>query len=170
MIHPKKEESEFRSLAKKIGYEPNNIQHFIEAFDCQRIHSDSDGANRKNYGYSAMATVGDAVLKFILAECIFEWVGDKGRITQMKAELEKDDILSTIAKKNGFKGFYYTESAKYASSGSMISNKKEVSNQFEAVVFAIYKDLGLQGAQNWVKNWFIEIALSNYFHQASNNV
>lgn len=154
--YPKPEADEFRRFAKSIGYEPNDIQYFIKAFDFQKIRNKHDGKNRNNFVHSAMGTVGDALLKFVIAEYLYP-CGDKGTITIEKEKYEKNETLLEIAREHGFECLYYDESGTH-DTGKLPSEIPEVPDQFEATVYAIYLDLGLPGVREWVREWFIDVA------------
>jgi len=156
-LHTRPEDDRFRDLALSIEYTPNDIQWFIKAFDCQKIHKKSDGNYRDNYGHSAMATVGDAVLRLIIAEYFFDRFEDKGMITEKKARLESDNTISRVARVCGFERYYYDGSGTHQDN-YLPCGDKALSNQFEAVVFAIYKDLGFEAVKEWAYKWFIPIA------------
>jgi len=130
----------------------------IEAFDFQKIHSPGDGAHRDNYANSATATVGDAVLKLVLAEYYYEQSKDKGRITIKKANEEKDEVLAMVSKTYGFTKLYYDETGSHPDNDQLPSGEKAISTQFEATVYAIYKDIGPEGVKEWIISWYIPAA------------
>ena len=152
------EKKEFEDFAKSIGYRPKNVQYLMEAFDFQKIHSRGDGVHRVNYANSAMATVGDAVLKLVLAEHYYESSEDKGGITTKKASEENDAVQSMVAERSGFMKLRYDETDSHPNNDQLPSGEKATSTLFEAVVYAIYKDIGLDGVRKWVIDWYMPTA------------
>ena len=54
----------------------------------RKLTKESDGQGRKNYKNAALATLGDAVAKAVLAESLYNEGKDKGEITKEKSEKE----------------------------------------------------------------------------------
>jgi len=71
-----------QNLAKLIKYSYNDLSYLSKAMYCQITHNDNDGKNRKNYTNDSFATLGDAILKFILTEYLFDKGYDKAAISK----------------------------------------------------------------------------------------
>jgi dsRNA-specific ribonuclease len=142
----------FWELAKQINYKPHEISFFEMAFD---VSTDKKSqTHTKNYGYSAMATVGDGVLKLIVSEYFYNKKMTKMEITQYRELIEKDETLAWIAKKWHFEKLFY-DGPQSDPNNTPPSKEENMGGVFEAVVFAIYKDHGLNYTKEWVANFLI---------------
>ena len=142
-------------LAELIGYEPTDISFLKKAMYCQIIHEDGDGKNRKNYTNDSFATLGDAILKLILTEFLFDKGYDKAEITKRKKDIEKNDTLFNLCNKSGI--FNYAYNDKYFSPNAPKQNKVPHSKHdvyIEAIIAAIYKDKGFDYCKKWVTSFF----------------
>ena len=147
--------SKMLELSNLINYEPNDISFLKKAMRCQIIHKEGDGKNRKNYTNDRYATLGDAILKFILTEYLFGKGYDKGDITEKKKQLEKNGTLFNLCNKSGI--FNYAYNDKYFSLDAPKQNKVPHSKHdiyIEAIIAAIYKDKGLDYCKEWVISFF----------------
>lgn len=128
-------------LAKLIDYKFNDISFIQKAMHCQIIHKNGDGKNRKNYTNDRYATLGDAILKFVLSEYLFDKGCDKAEITQRKQALEDNNTLFNLCNKSGI--FRYAYNDLYFSDNAPPENQVYHSTHdvyIEAIIAAIYKD------------------------------
>lgn len=138
-------------LADLINYNPTNITFLKKAMHCQIIHNPKDGKNRKNYTNDSLATLGDALLKFILTEFLFDKKFDKSEITQRKQVIENNDTLYDLCVLSGifkyaYNDLYFSENA--PQENQVYHSKHDVF--IEAIIAAIYKDKGFEYCKNWV--------------------
>ena len=106
-------ETKMYELAKLIAYKPNDITYLKKAMYCQRLHDSNDGKNRDNYTNSSLATFGDAILKYILTECLFHKYNDKAVITQKRIDFENNNILYCLCNNNGIIAYAYHDTYFY---------------------------------------------------------
>lgn len=142
-------------LAKLIDYKPLNISFLQRAMYCQIIHKDGDGKNRKNYTNDSFATLGDALLKFILTEYLFDKGCDKAEITRQKQSLEDNSTLFNLCNQLGIFKYAFNDLCFYDDAPS--DNQVYHSNHdvyIEAIIAAIYKDKGFKYCRKWVINFF----------------
>ena len=142
-------------LAKLIDYEPVDITFLKEAMHCQIVHKTDDGKNRKNYTNDSYATLGDAILKFILTEYLFDKGFDKAEITIRKQSFEDNDTLFDLCNDSGifqyaYNDFYFSSTAPQEC--KVYHSKHDV--YIEAIIAAIYKDRGLDYCKKWVVSFF----------------
>lgn len=142
-------------LAKLINYEPNDISYLQKAMHCQIIHKYGDGKNRKNYTNDSFATLGDAILKFVLSEYLFDKGCDKAEITQKKQTLEDNSTLFNLCIKSGIYRYAYNDfyfSADAPKENQVYHSAHDV--YIEAIIAAIYKDKGFDYCKKWVISFF----------------
>jgi ribonuclease-3 len=120
-----------------------------------------DGTNKKpDCKNTALATVGDAILKVILADFIFaksKWKARKGEITKEKEKLEKNPVLYEVMKRFDLKQYTYND---YVFFTDIQEDHQKVAdgkhNQYiEAIVAAIYYDQGFDKAKEWVLDYLL---------------
>ena len=137
------------ALAARIGYAYRDLSHLAAAMYCKKE------AGKANYTNDAMATLGDAVLKLVLAEYFFDLGMDKDEITKRKLELEKNATLKAICDRAGLYAYAYNE---HYFSGDAPPHRRlpQPDHDFymEAIIAAIYLDLGLEAARAWILAFF----------------
>ena len=91
-------------LSKKIDYSFKDIRLLAKAMNATKIEKRK---NADEYMNDALATVGDAMLKALLADELYRKNphARKGDITAEKAELENNKILSEIMDKESLRQF-----------------------------------------------------------------
>ena len=142
-------------LANLIDYDFNDISFLKEAMHCQIIHKSGDGKNRKNYTNDSLATLGDAVLKLILSEYLFDKDYDKAKITKEKEKIENGSTLFNLCNKSGIIKYAYND--KYFFDDAPQNNQvahPEHDPYIEAIIAAIYKDKGFDYCKNWIISFF----------------
>ena len=108
---------------------------------------------------TALATVGDAILKAILADYFFSQSEQprKGEITREKEKLEKNDVLFAVMEIDHLKQYTYNDSAFYddpQEGDKKVSDSKH--NQYiEAIIAAIYYDKGFNSTKKWVLDYLL---------------
>ena len=142
-------------LAKSINYEFDDISFLKQAMHCQIIHKSGDGKNRKNYTNDSLATLGDAVLKLILSEYLFDKDYDKAKITKEKEKIENGSTLFDLCNKSKIIKYAYNNTNFFdnAPQNNQVAHP-EHDPYIEAIIAAIYKDKGLEYCRNWVISFF----------------
>ena len=136
----------FVKVSDIIGYKPQNISYFKEAFTHRSINSKDDKGNP--ISYERLEFLGDAMLSAIIAEYLFNEVphGNEGYLTKMRSkvvsrehlnELGKDLELLELLKSKMNKGNF----------GENIHG-----NVFEALIGAIFLDKGYDACEKFVRN------------------
>lgn len=145
-------------LAKSINYEFDNISFLKAAMYCKKIpNQNNDGKNRRNYTNERYATLGDAFLKFILTELLFDNENnyDKAKITQKRKEIENNNKLYELCNECGIIEYAYHDTNFYCDApkhNKVPHPKHDV--YIEAIIGAIYKDKGFEYCKNWVISFF----------------
>ncbi len=132
-------------LAQRLCYHYEDLTHLARA-----MYSEKE-PGRNNYTNDEMATLGDAVLKLVWSEHFFDLGYDKDRITDEKANLENNATLKKLCDLVGAADFAYNDEyfAFEAPAHRRLPNK-EHDFYIEAIIAAIYKDLGLEKARRWI--------------------
>lgn len=138
-------EARMARLAELIGYEYHDLSHLKAAMYCAKEEGKNDYTN------DAMATLGDAVMKLVWSEHLFEMGLDKDEITERKAELEKNATLRRICDATGIHRFAYND--EFFADEAPTHRKLPYGNHdiyLEAIIAAIYKDRGLAYVRAWI--------------------
>lgn len=144
--------SRTEELAKNLKYEFDNISHLCEALYCQKIPATED-----KYTNSAIALVGDNVLKLALSHKFYAENADKEFINNKKASYEKNETLKKVCDKLNVYQYAFNKENFY--SDDLPDHKKlphsEHDPYVEAVIGAIYLDKGFNYANEWINKQLI---------------
>lgn len=133
-----------RRLHNLLGFTPANLQIFRTAFSHR-----SNGSNGKEeyalQNNERLEYLGDAVLGTIVAEYLFKKYpnADEGFLTKMRSKIVKRKALNAIGDKMGL-DVLLNEHSNTRLSRSMYGNA------VEALVGAVYLDLGYHGTKRFV--------------------
>ena len=141
-------------LEKILDYKFNDINNLANAMCAVNL---GNKKNKPDYYASALATVGDAVIKTILADELFKAGFDKGIITIEKSEIEKTSyFLENIVNPLGIFNYGFNEKWFYPE----VVNVKNLQHEkvahpdhdfyYEAIVGAIYYDGGFCVCKKWL--------------------
>lgn len=137
-------ENKMKELAENLHYDFRNIRWLRQAMDCQKL---SNG----KYKNQPLATLGDAVLKFTLAEYLYNQKNDQEKITTKKKKIENNATLCDI--RDALEIYRYAYNDNYffcdAPKHEKLPNPKHDS-YIEAIIAAIYKDRGIQYCKKWI--------------------
>ncbi|HEY9681645.1 MAG TPA: ribonuclease III [Oculatellaceae cyanobacterium] len=103
--------------------------------------------------YERLEFFGDAVLKFVISEYLLERFPeyDEGQLTEIRSVLISDKTLGELAKNINL--------SKYILLGKQVQMRSSIMAQsLEAILGAIYTDLGLIQAQNFIVRFFGNLA------------
>ena len=81
-----------------IGYKPQNITHFKEAFTHRSTNAKDEKGN--SISYERLEFLGDAMLSAIIAEYLFTEVphGNEGYLTKMRSKVVSREHLNELGK------------------------------------------------------------------------
>ena len=141
-----------KDLAKKLKYKFNKISYLCTALYCQKISE----TNNK-YTNSAIALIGDNVLKLSLSHKFYVEKADKEFINNKKADYEKNEKLKKVCDKLEIYRYAFNNDDFY--SENLPDHKKlphpEHDPYVEAVIGAIYLDKGFKYANEWINKQLI---------------
>lgn len=133
-----------RQLHSVLGFIPVHIRLFRRAFYHRSGSQESDTPLMNN---ERLEYLGDAVLGTIIAEYLFKKYpnADEGFLTKMRSKIVKRKTLNDIAEKMSL-DILLNEYNNARLSSSMLGNA------FEALVGALYIELGYQGCRKYIIN------------------
>ena len=142
-------EARMQELAQKLNFAYRDLSHLSRAMYCKKE------AGRSNYTNDAMATVGDAVLKLIWSEHLFDQGLDKDEITAKKADLENNTTLKNLCDLVGAQHYAYNDEH-FADEAPAHRRLPHRDHDFyiEAIIAAIYLDRGLEFTRRWVLDFW----------------
>jgi len=131
-------------LNRILGFTPYRLSLFRTAFYHKSMSSDGTQSEQNN---ERLEYLGDAVLSTIVAEYLFNKYPnqDEGFLTKMRSKIVKRKTLNDIADKMGLDVIL----SEY-SQGKM--SKSMLGNAFEALIGAIYLEMGYSKCKTYVIN------------------
>ena len=138
-------EKEMYEFAKdKLKYTFNDISWLAKAMRSKKIEIKGEGKNHSEYTNESLATVGDALLKFIISDNLYR--NNKGNLTKESITKNRESIEKNSTKDNP------------------PNNEKVVCKNhdpyIEAIVGAIYYDSNFECVKKWVENTLIPLLKS----------
>ncbi|HHU80946.1 MAG TPA: hypothetical protein GXZ35_06385 [Acholeplasmataceae bacterium] len=96
-MEKKRIESEMRELEIKIHYHFNDISWLAKAMGSIKIPVPGQGKNGSEYSNEGLATVGDTILKSVIADKFYrEGIRTKGEITIKKSGIEDNETMHDV--------------------------------------------------------------------------
>jgi len=131
-------ESNLRNI---LGYSPGDLQLYKTALSHRSIKEGSDQNNER------LEFLGDAVLSAIVADYLFKKYPYKGEgfLTEMRSKMVNRVTLNDIAIRMGLKKVTI-----YNKGDNSLKISQIFGNTLEALLGAIYLDLGYKKTQKWV--------------------
>ncbi|MBX9695858.1 MAG: ribonuclease III, partial [Cyanobacteria bacterium] len=136
---------ELDELSAKLGVSCGRMGLLNEAL----THSSYSAENPSAKDFERLEFFGDAVLKFVVSEYLLDRFSDysEGQLTEIRAVLVSDKTLSEIARKFGLD--------RYILLGRQVQMRPSImAHSMEALLGAIYLDLGLFQVQNLIVRLF----------------
>ena len=138
---------------KVIGYHFSDVSNYKRAMSASRVKIIGEGKNHREYSNDAIATIGDAFLKTVLARKLFEeGCETKGEITQQKECLEKNLTMYDLMDHEGWTKYIFNEDCFYDE--DFKQNKKPPFNKHvqyvEALVGAMLLDSDYETTEEWI--------------------
>jgi len=148
-----KNKEPYLSLYNILGFVPNDIKLYEQAFIHRSIVTTSLGRNCNN---ERLEFLGDAILDTIIADILYNHFPTKkeGFLTNMRSKIVQRESLNQIALELGLDK--KVTSMPYAT----IHHKYLYGNAFEALIGAIYLDKGYKRCHQFVKEQVINKHLS----------
>ncbi len=152
----RKKMKETRELIELLGIKAKDITIYESAL----THRSYLNENRENKGLihnERLEFLGDAVLELIISEHLYNNYPDRpeGELTSFRAATVKTDTLAKAAKDLNF-GEYLKMSVGEEATGGR-SKDYLLANTFEAVLGAIYLDLGYEACQGFIEKTLLPL-------------
>lgn len=146
------------SIKTIVGRKPYNLSLYHLAMR----HSSVAKANKQGFRESneRLEYLGDAVLGLIVAQLLFVKYPykDEGFLTEMRSRIVNRESLNRLGRKFGLKDLInYNQSSK-----SSISHKSMYGDTMEALIGAVYLDMGYRACTQFV----VERLITNHFDLA----
>lgn len=152
-------EKEMRSLENLIHYHFNQISWLAKAMRSVLIEVPGEGKNHKEYSNEGLATVGDTILKSVIADMLYrDGVTTKGEITDKKKDIENNQTMHKMVLGEGIINFAYNDFHFY-NDPNIPDHEKVVCKghdpYIEAIVGAVYFDSNYETTKRWILKWLI---------------
>ena len=133
-----------------VGIKINNVNIYRQAF----THKSALRKYNLKKTFETLEFVGDAVLNFIVTRFLFEKYSDQqeGFLTKSRIKMVRGKTLAIIGEKMGLDKWILMDD-KGMSCGWQ-KNPKVLEDVLEAIIGAIYNDLGLVHTRNFVLNMY----------------
>ena len=137
-------------IAYIIGYSPKNIVLFERVFTHRSI--EKVGEDGRKINYERLEFLGDAVLGTIIGNYLFSQMpdADEGDLTQMRSKIVRREFLNHIGKSLRLYPLLQSKVDKDRYGDDVHGNI------FEALVGAVFVDLGFSKCQSFVKRKVID--------------
>ena len=158
-------EKEMREFESILNHHFNDYHWLAKAMQSVKIKVNGEGKNHDEYTNEGLATVGDAILKFVITDNLYrEGCTTKGAITDNKSDLENNDIMHKVMLNEGWIQYSYNEL--HFNKDNPPQHEKIVSKKhdpyIEAIVAAIYYDSNYDTAKHWILKFLIP-TIQKYF-------
>lgn len=150
-----------RELEIRIRYHFDDIAWLSKAMRSEKIEVDGEGRNHSEYINEGLATVGDTLLKSVLADYLYrKGVKTKGEITCQKSALENNEVMHKIMIEQGLIGYAYNDKH-FQSDANIPEHEKVVSKEhdsyIEAMVGTVFYDSNYNTTKHWILRWLLPL-------------
>ena len=134
-------------LSRKLELSFKQPQLFIRALTHRSV-----GANNNE----RLEFLGDAILGFVIAQKLYDAFpeSDEGTLSRLRASLVNETSLAELARKHELGNYLNLGSGELKSGG--FRRDSILSDAFEAIIGALFKDQGIDACQEWVSMIFAE--------------
>lgn len=145
---------ELRKVLEDLGISLNNIDFYQTAFTHRSFLNESKAESFSN---ERMEFLGDAVLQFIVSSFLYQTKdkAEEGELTNLRAYIVKTDSLAKGSKALDLGRFLKLSRGEELTGGR--ENTQLLANTFEALLGAIYLDLGIEKAKILVEKVLIPL-------------
>lgn len=134
------------NFLKKYNLIPKSIEYYNIAF----THSSYSHENNLNYNYERLEFLGDAVLELAVTDYLFNNMNvAEGEMTRLRANYVCENALYKYAKEIDLSKYIKVGHGEMLSGGQ--KKKAIMADIFEALIGAIYLDLGYDKAKSFIE-------------------
>ena len=157
----KRIEKEMKELEDLLHYHFIDISWLAKAMGSIKISIAGQGKNGSEYSNEGLATVGDSILKSVIADKLYrEGVTTKGEITAKKSDIENNRTMHELMLGEGIINFSYNE-LHFHNDPNIPDHEKVVCKKhdpyIEAIVGAVYYDSDYDTTKRWILKWLIPL-------------
>ncbi len=136
-----------KQLSNVLGFTPANLSLYQTALSHRSVREGADENNER------LEFLGDAVLSSLIAHYLFKKYPYKGEgfLTEMRSKMVNRQKLNEIALKMGLKKITF-----YNKFDSALKVSQIFGNTLEALIGAVYLDIGYKKGQAWVERNIIQ--------------
>lgn len=129
-----------RDISKVLGFVPNNISFYLLAFQ----HKSFSKQNNERLEF-----LGDSILDAVVSEILYKnfKVGNEGDLSKLRSKIVSRTSLNNIGKKLGILDFLKHRIVQMEQAENNLAG-----NTLEALIGAVYLDLGYKGSAKFLKN------------------
>lgn len=143
------------ALEKLVGTKVNNLAIYQKAF----THKSALKRYTLTESFETLEFMGDSVLGFLVTKFLFDKYEDRqeGFLTKARTKLVRGNMLASIARRLGLDAWILMDEKGIRNGWNQ--NEKVLEDALEALIGAIYLDLGLLHAKKFVLGIFSDSAL-----------
>ena len=138
------------SIDKLVGTKVNDISLYQRAF----THKSAMKRYTVDKSFETLEFIGDSVLGFVITKFLFDRYEDlqEGFLTKARTKLVRGETLAGIARKLNLNEFILMDDK--GERNGWTKNTKVLEDAFEALIGAIYMDIGLLHAKRFILDIF----------------
>lgn len=135
------------ALSRKLGLAFRNTQLFVRALTHRSV-----GPNNNE----RLEFLGDAILGFVIAQKLYDAFpdSDEGTLSRLRASLVNETSLANLARAHQLGDYLNLGSGELKSGG--FRRDSILSDAFEAIIGALFKDQGIAACEEWIGRAFAE--------------
>lgn len=151
-------------LARKIKFPSDNLSWLIKAMESKPLENrpNIDGDNHREYSNEGLSTVGDAILKAIIADKLYsiDNITRKGDIADKKKDLENNKTMHALMTSSEMNLIEYSNNEDHFKKDESSNEANKVSCKkhdpyIETIVGAVYYSVGYDATKEWVIEWLL---------------
>ena len=148
-----------KELEKLIHHNFKNISWLCKAMESIKI--EDSNKNNPEYKNEVLATVGDAVLKIVIADYLYrKGVRRKGELSIQREDLEKNETLFRVAQEEGILNYAYND--KHFNDEENIPNNEKIhcpehDSFIEAIIGAMFYDSSYKATRRWILKYLLPL-------------
>lgn len=155
---------EMKELAVKISFPSKNLLWLERAMQSKLLENrpNIDGDNHKEYSNEGLSTIGDAILKAVIADKLYSInnITRKGDITDKKKDLENNKTMHALMTSSEINLIGYSNNGYHFKKDESSNEANKVSCKkhdpyIEAIVGAAYYSAGYDVTKEWVIEWLL---------------
>lgn len=141
------------AIEQLVGTKVNNLAIYQKAF----THKSALKRYKLEESFETLEFMGDSVLGFIITKFLFDKYENRqeGFLTKARTKLVRGNMLAEIARKLHLENWILMDEKGIRNSWN--TNEKVLEDAFEALIGAIYLDLGLLHAKKFILGIFEEL-------------